>query len=290
MNKKVLIFFIVGLFLLSFVSAEVKFPDIFIPYEGTDVAVVLSRDASLLEKVAVTNLNSWLANRFEEDHNFSFFPGENEERLGQIVLYDDEIEFVNNSNFLSLSTKCNNQLSNLYYDFNLDCSNFQDSLKNSNYNIEVFASHHNAHKITMVILANDEESLIEATEFLMEEEPGFIAKPFIEKEIECVEDNDCYPLGFLPEDCGPFYECMEGECVKGSALCTKETWLERILSWFGRLFGSEKDNKDYSNEECTSNEECGNLECLRCGEDEKGLTASFPVSEENPGRCGLGCM
>jgi len=39
---------------------------------------------------------------------------------------------------------------------------------------------------------------------------------------ECKMDSDCYPPGFTPGKCGPFYTCSNGKCYEGSAACQPE--------------------------------------------------------------------
>jgi|GEM_PF-2182646 len=40
---------------------------------------------------------------------------------------------------------------------------------------------------------------------------------------ECAVDSDCYPEGFTPGECGPFYECSGGKCYAGSGACPPST-------------------------------------------------------------------
>ncbi len=40
-----------------------------------------------------------------------------------------------------------------------------------------------------------------------------------ERDSECSVNEDCYPQGFEPNDCGAFHSCINGKCVVGSDSC-----------------------------------------------------------------------
>ena len=42
-------------------------------------------------------------------------------------------------------------------------------------------------------------------------------------ETNCTVKEDCYPVGFVPSDCGIFYSCVNEICASGSNVCSNET-------------------------------------------------------------------
>jgi eight-cysteine-cluster-containing protein len=71
----------------------------------------------------------------------------------------------------------------------------------------------------------------------------------------CTVVSDCYPEGFTPGSCGPFYECSEGKCYEGSATCPPTTectdsdggknyYTKGAITWIPYTTGVQKTDED----------------------------------------------